>query len=478
MLLAGGNAASFSLSFVRNLILARTLAKADYGLAAAFSMTIAMLELAGRMGFGKQIIQSKEGDSPHFQAVAHSFQFAAGLTSAALVLAMCGPMADWFKVPEATWAFALLSLVPLCKGLEHLDNQRLHRELRFVPSIVSEVVPQLIVTVAAWPLALWLKDYRAVLWVMVGKSTLGILFTHILAGRPYRWAWDRIMMMGMLAFSWPLILNGLVMFFSKQGDQILIGALLSMPDLAVYSVCFSLAGIPWFVSSQVALSVILPILSHFQDNPGNYRRQYRKCLEHISIASLMLMVPFVVAGEQVITLLYGEKYAGSGVVMAALAAASAFRFQRITPAIAAVAKADTINQLYSNVMRSASVPLSATAILLGGGLVPVACCALLAEIAAGLVSTLRLKYRQDIPLGDNLKATLFLAVILGISGGAVLLGVHQWTLWKASAAVICLWSLTVAGARIVFPEATSALFTAFAGTVRSIKLDILQGRSY
>jgi len=477
-LLAGGNATSFGLSFARNLILARILAKADYGMAAAFSMTIAMLELAGRMGFGKQIIQSKDGDSPHFEATAHSFQFIAGLLSAILMLVMCGPMADWFRVPEAAWAFALLAIVPFCKGLEHLDNQRIQRELRFVPSIVCEVLPQLIVTIAAWPLALWLKDYRAVLWVMVGKSTLGILFSHILSSRPYRWAWDPILMRGMLSFSWPLILNGLVMFLSKQGDQILVGAFLSMPDLAVYSICFSLAGIPWFVSSQVAFSVMLPTLARSQDNPESYRHQYRECLAHISIASLLLMVPLVLAGEQTITLLYGQKYAGSGMVMAALAAASAFRFQRISPAIAAIAKADTINQLYSNLFRASSVPLSAIAILLGGGLVPVACCALLAEIAAGMVSVLRLKYRQHIPLRDNLRAILFLVVIVGISGAAVLLGSHQWTILNASGIVICLWALTIAAARILFPEPTAALFSLFAGTVKRIRFDMLQGRPY
>jgi len=45
------------------------------------------------------------------------------------------------------------------------------------------------VTVASWPLAVWLGDFRVIIWLMLGKAALGILMTHVLAQHPYRWAW-------------------------------------------------------------------------------------------------------------------------------------------------------------------------------------------------------------------------------------------------------------------------------------------------
>ncbi len=459
LLLTGSSAVSYGLSFVRNLILARALAKADFGLAAAFSMTVAMLELAGRMGFGKQIIQSEKGDTAHFQAVAHMFQFGAGLASSILVLAMCVPLADWFKAPHAVVAFGLMALVPLFRGLEHLDNQRVQRELHFLPSIICDMVPQLTVTLAAWPLAIWLKDYRAVLWIMIGKSCLTIFLTHVLAKQRYRWAWDRQLMMTMFIFSWPLVLNGIAMYLSKQGDQALVAAYLSMSDLAVYSVCFSLAGIPWFISSQVAYSIMLPMLSRLKDEPLRYQIHYRKCLEYITIASCLVMMPLIVVGEQSITLLYGQKYAGSGAVMAILAATSAIRFQRITPAIAAMAKADTVNQLYSNLSRMLSIPIALAVIFSGGRLASVAVGALIAELAAGFVSMLCLRKRQKIPLKDNFRSVIFLITLLSMSGAVLLLGAQHWIIWKAMAALFCLWLVAIAASRIFFPAASREILS-------------------
>jgi O-antigen/teichoic acid export membrane protein len=62
-----GQLISYGLSFVRNVILARALTKADFGLAAVFAMTVSLLEVAGRMSFGQQIVQSTEGDSEAFR---------------------------------------------------------------------------------------------------------------------------------------------------------------------------------------------------------------------------------------------------------------------------------------------------------------------------------------------------------------------------------------------------------------------------
>ena len=80
------------------------------------------------------------------------------------------------------------------------------------------LVPQVIVTAAAWPLAVWLKDYRVIVWLMVTKSVTGAVLSFMFARRPYRWRWDREHARSMLVFGWPLLLNGLVMFGCQQAD--------------------------------------------------------------------------------------------------------------------------------------------------------------------------------------------------------------------------------------------------------------------
>jgi O-antigen/teichoic acid export membrane protein len=450
--------ASYGLSFARNIILARLLTKSDFGLAAVFGMTLSLLEIAGRMSFGQQLIQSKEGDSASFQATSHAFQFMLSVVGAFLMLLLSHPLAHAFKVPQLGWVFSLLAAVPLARGFEHLDYYRQQRELNYLPAVLCELVPQALVTLVAWPLAVWLGDFRVIIWLMLGKAGLGILMTHWLARRPYCWAWQPDYVKVMWLFGWPLLLNGLLMFASQQADQVVVGAFLSLNELAAYALVLSLVSIPWFIFGQVGSSIMLPILSRVQDDPDRFRLKYRACVEFAGVGAVVLTVPLIIAGEQLVSLLFGSKYFGTGILMALLGAVSAVRFLRFVPAVAATARADTMNHLYSNLWRGLSLPLAAGVAMLGGGVTLIATCALVAELVATVVSLWRLRRCQGVPLRDTAGAAAYIFGFLSAGLVLVCLGTPHWGYWPVAAGLLAILALSILVAWIAFPT--------FARTVR------------
>lgn len=422
ILLTSGRFASYALSFVRSIILARMLTKADFGLAAVFAMAVMLLEITSRMAFGQQIVQAKDGDSESFQATAHTFQFGLALVGAVLMATLSGAMASAFKVPEITWAFAAMAVVPLARGFEHLDSFRFQRQLNFVPSILCDLIPQVIITVAACPLILWLGDFRAIVWIMAGRALLGVFMTHLLSKRCYRWGWQWGHAERLWAFGWPLILTGIVAFAGQQADQVLVGAFLSLQDLATYALALSLVGIPWFIFAQVASSIVLPVLSKCQENPDLFRKQYRSCVQISVTLGIILTLPAILIGEQLVTLIYGANYAGAGIPMALLGAAFAVKFLRLMPAISSMARGDTLNELYSNMWRCISLPLAAAVALVGGSLGNIAFCALAAELLAGVFSLGRLQKRQGVSWCDSSGPVSYLLTFLALELGFVHLG--------------------------------------------------------
>jgi O-antigen/teichoic acid export membrane protein len=414
-------------------------------------MTLVLLEVAGRMSFGQQVVQSKDGDSPAFQATAHTFQLLLAMAGAFLILCLSHPAAQAFKVPQFTWIFALLAIAPLARGLEHLDYYRKQRELQYLPAVLCDLAPQVITTVAAWPLAIWLKDFRAIVYLTIGKAVLTILMTHLLADRRYSWGWRRDYATGMWLFGWPLLLNGLLMFSSQQADQLVIGKLFSLSAVAGYALAWSIVSIPWFIFGQVGSSIMLPILSRAQDDSLRFRLRYRTCAEYAGTGAVVLTLPLMLAGEQLVTLLYGAKYAGSGLLTGLLAAASAVRFLRFVPAIAATAQADTLNHLYSNICRGLSLPAAAAAALLGGTVIHVAACALAAEVAATLVSAFRLRRRQGVPLRDGAGAALYVFGFVTLELTLVCAGTARLSYWGAAALVFAMLGLSVLVACLAFP---------------------------
>jgi O-antigen/teichoic acid export membrane protein len=452
VVLTAGRVAGYVFSFLRNLILARLLAKTDYGVAAVFSMAMTLLEIGGRMAFGVQIVQSKDGDTPEFQASAQALGFVAGLGSALLIAGLSVPMARLFGLPQTWWAFALLAIVPLSQGLGHMDISRRQREFDFLPLILVDIVPQILITLAAWPMTLWLGDFRVILWLMIGKAVAGTAMTFLFARQPYRWGWEPVHIRSMLTFGWPMVVTGWVMFGSQQADQMLVGAVFSLEALAGYALAFSLVSIPWFIMGQVGSSLMLPLLSRAQDDPERFRRQYRACADATSVAGVAFTLPLILIGEQMVTVLYGEKYRGTGGFMAVLGAAAAVRFLRFAPTVAASARADTLNHLYSNLWRGTSLPLMLGAVAMGGTPLQIAACALMAETMAVVYSMVRLWRVQNVPLHENCRAVLYVTVLVTVELGLAFGGAASWSIGFSIAAAMLAFTIVLGIAWFLFPE--------------------------
>lgn len=447
-------------SFVRNMILARMLTKADFGVAAAFSIIITILEFSGKLAIGRFVIQDKEGDLPDFVATAHFVQFNAGLLSALLILLLSRPLAAQFGIQEYYLALLCLSFFPLIKAFEHLDVQRLERDLQFVPSSLTEVVPQVLITLAAWPMASWLPDYRSVLVLLFVKGGMTTAMSHLLARRSYRWRINLVYIRRMLRFGWPLVINGLLMFGVFQGDQFLVASWYTMAELATYAAASSLTMSPSFFFARVLSSMMLPIMAKVQDDPRCFRQRYQVCVQAVSAFSALYSVVVVVGAEALMVIIFGAKYQGGGVVLSWLAAANAFRIIRIAPAIAALAKADSKNQMYSNLFRGIGLLPAIGAAIAQQPIWLIAASGLVGEAIAFFYTFLRLYQRDKVPWSYSLLPAAVTALAIGASGVAAgLTGVHQWPpilVVTVSGALGCIVGSIVL---LVFAEARSLLIS-------------------
>jgi O-antigen/teichoic acid export membrane protein len=171
-------------------------------------------------------------------------------------------------------------------------------------------------------------------------------------------------------------------------------------------------------------------------------------------------VPLILIGEPLVTLLYGGKYHGTGVFVALLGAAFAVRFLRFVPAVVAVAKADTINQLYSNLWRGASLPLALAVVAVGGTPVQIAACAVVAEVLAAVVSAVLLWRRQGVPLRESYGATIYVIIFVSIGLAVALLGGANLGIGWAAVVGIGAFFIALGSARFMSPEAARLLIEA------------------
>jgi O-antigen/teichoic acid export membrane protein len=408
-------------SFVRTVIVGQIIGKTNFGIAAVFVMTVALLDMISNLSLDAMIVQSKEGGSTRFQRTAQLLQVLRGLVNAALLFALAGPVSSLFGIPEARWAFSFLAVIPLLNGFVHLDVYRLQRRMRVGPAVAVEVGSSLLVAAAAWPLAAWLRDYRAMLWLLIFQAAATVAGSHVAARRRYAWAWLRQHVRSMVRFGWPLLVNGILMFVIFQGDGFVIGSSgrlfeaspYTVGDLGVYSAAFLLTMAPAVMIGRVFWSLFLPLLSQVQDDREALERRYSFCALVTALAAGLFAIPFIAAGGWLVVRVFGAGYGEAAAFIGILAAMQALRIVRVAPTLAAMSRGDTRNSMVSNLTRSLALAGVLAVAASGGSLRWIAAAGVGGEILALVVCVLRLRRHHAILVGPCLKpAAISAAVIL------------------------------------------------------------------
>lgn len=189
LLSVGGVVAALSV-LARNIIVARMISVENFGIAATFGITIALIEMSTGLAVDRMIIQARDGNEKRLQATVHAFNVVRGLLLGTILYFVAVPVAHLFNIPEVTWAFQLLAAIPVITGFTHMDQVRNQREMNFIPSILVDVLPKLAALFLAAPLAIYYNDYRVMLFLIIIGAILSVLISFIMARRKYVLAWD------------------------------------------------------------------------------------------------------------------------------------------------------------------------------------------------------------------------------------------------------------------------------------------------
>jgi len=433
-ILAGGQLLGQACSLLRNVVVARLLTPEDFGVAATLGIAMSMFEMISNLAVDRLLVQAEDGDEPVFQATAHTFQVLRGVGMAAFLYALAWPFSRLYSIPQALWAFQCVALVPLIRGFTHLDPKRLQREYRFDADVATELVPQIVLVLAAWPFAWWFKDYSAVLWLLVLQASVAVAVSHVFAQRRYAWAWDRGFFTRMYAFGWPLLFNGLLMFLIFQSDRIIIGSVYDMAQLGIYSAAFSITFVPSMIISNVASTLLLPLLSKNKSNSAQFAEIYSLSIAALCLFGVAAATGFIILGQRVVELTFGEKYAGVEAFIGWLAIMHMLRTIRFAPTIASMAQGDTVAPMVANIARAVLVPAGLVAAVAGKPLVWLVIVGCASELASLIVLLGRLQRQRELPASLCLKP---LGIALGATAISYLLALSSMNAsWFGSAGVI------------------------------------------
>lgn len=304
-----------SIGLVSTLILARLLVPADFGVVAMAMSFMAMAELLTAFGFDIALIQNQDATPDHYHS-AWTGNLLLGLTITLIMLIAAWPIAEFYRRPELSWVVVCLAFGPLIGGAENIGVVAFRKELTFRREFVFQVSRKLIGFAVVVPLALWLRNYWAlVIGTLVSKFASTVISYLMHSFRP-RLSLSK--MRELFRFSRWMLAHNLMAFCRERSSDLFVGRMFGAAALGTYSVSYEFANLP---TTELGAPINRALLPGFakMESPQEIASAYGNAIGLLSWLALPVAAGIFAVAPFLVPVLLGMKWLEAVPLMRALA---------------------------------------------------------------------------------------------------------------------------------------------------------------
>jgi O-antigen/teichoic acid export membrane protein len=235
-------------------------------------------------------------------------------------LAAVAPLISWFYGDSRLlWVAIAISSTFLFGGLTVQHQALLRRQMQFARLALITVLSTALSTIIGIVLAWQGFEYWALVCKEVSRAVIQACATWALShwwpGLPVRGAGVRAM------FETGSHVTGfnILAFASRSLDQVLLGRFWGAGPVGLYKQVAQLLMLPASLFSYPIIYVMTPALSALQSEPERYRSYYRRVVSFLAFGYMPLIAILAVCSDSVITIVLGEKWMASSLVLQILA---------------------------------------------------------------------------------------------------------------------------------------------------------------
>lgn len=296
-----------ALQFGVNLILARLLTPADFGIIGMLAIFIAVSQVLIDGGFGSALIQKKNPTQTDYSTIFYwNIGFSLFLYA---ILFLCSPLvAKYFSMPILSDVLRAIGLNLIISSIMAIQMTRLRKELAFkkiaITNISSYVIGAIVAIIMAY--------HGFGVWSLVTMQLLGTSISITILWIITHWhpslCFSKTTMRELFSFGGYIMAAGLLQEFCKNLQGIIIGKKFSATQMGYYSQAYKLDQVSSYSIPQVIVQVMYPVYSSIQDDRQKLIDILSMNIRVISFLIFPLMGLLILIAEPLITWLYGDKW--------------------------------------------------------------------------------------------------------------------------------------------------------------------------
>jgi PST family polysaccharide transporter len=304
------NWGSSLLALVIFAVLARLLAREDFGLLALAVGCVAVAEILLKQGMGQALIQREDLQPEHLDT-AFWTSVGVGCALALLALAAAGPLAGAFGEPRLAPVLRVLGLNFIIGGLANTQIAVLEREFRFK----SLALRQLIAVSAGGIVGIGMALAGMGVWSLVGQflsmNAVGVVVLWSASPWRPRFRVSRRRFWELFGFGAGVMGVDTLTVLNGRGPDLVVGYILGAELLGLYNAAFQILAMLARMLMQSISAVALPTFSRIQHDLEQTRNAYLTAVEMSCLAAFPLFAGLAALAPDIIGTVLGAKWAPS-----------------------------------------------------------------------------------------------------------------------------------------------------------------------
>lgn len=294
--------------FVISIILARLLLPEEFGVVGMAMVFIAITQVFIDVGLSSSLIQSKDATPLTYSSVFY-LNVALGVAAFLLFFLLAPFIGNFYDNPEITSLLRWLSVSLLFNSFNLVQSAVLQKNLNFKKLTLRRTIA----AAAGGTAGIIAAIYNFGAYSLVIQTLVAGLFGTVLLWSVAGWKPDFKFSMAEVkkvsGFSTYVFLDHAVSRVFQRIDILILGKLFSPAILGYYSRAETMRDQVGHYSAASIKKAFFPILSSLQENDERFKDVYFKLLSVICFISFGITGVLFFLGHEIITILYGNRWA-------------------------------------------------------------------------------------------------------------------------------------------------------------------------
>lgn len=323
---AVGQFAYMAVSLITNIILARLISPDDFGKVSIIMFFVTLGLVFSESGLGGALVRKKSLSKLDCSTV-FVFNLVLGVICFLIICASAPFISSYYEDANLSQYLIVASVILIINAFNIIQNSLLIRDMKFKSRAVYKTIS---ITVASLlSIVLALKGFG--IWALVYLQIFNVLFyTSLLwlqTGSYVSLGFSRASFRETFSFGVNTTLASLIQTFFDNIYQVVFAKHFTYADAGLFYQAKRLQDVPNNVIQMTAVNVVFSGLSKLQDDIVKLKQTYRKIIGLFTVLMGLISSLIFIYSDDIVKLLYGERWDGTDYYIKMLCIASFFYMQ-------------------------------------------------------------------------------------------------------------------------------------------------------